>query len=210
MNTGQVPLTPASIPLASTNKEALKFVANWEHQVKRAKILMKNAQHRQMVLFSKKVQDKSFSVGDQVMLSTRNFQFKGKRGERSKKFAPKYMGPFTIVEKVGKVAYKLELPPSMQVHPVFHVSLLKDYRLDPRYAPPAPIIDFIDGETHYQMEAIVGERKFGRKKLQQYEVKWVGDDVTTWEFESDLFQDSPEFAPVLVEAYRATKQNRVR
>ncbi|KAD7116859.1 hypothetical protein E3N88_04127 [Mikania micrantha] len=46
----------------------------------------------------------------------------GKKG----KLAPRYVGPFKILERIGKVAYKLELPPELSnVHPTFHVSNLR-------------------------------------------------------------------------------------
>ena len=52
----------------------------------------------------------------------------GKRG----KLAPRYTGPFEILERVGTVAYHLALPPSLSgVHEVFHVSMLRKYTPDP-------------------------------------------------------------------------------
>ena len=42
----------------------------------------------------------------------------------------RYEGPFRVIQRVGKVAYKLELPPKLKVHPVFHVSMLKPYHED--------------------------------------------------------------------------------
>ena len=50
------------------------------------------------------------------------------------KLALRYIGPFEILERVGMVAYRLALPPNMsQVHPMFHVSMLKKYILDPSH-----------------------------------------------------------------------------
>ena len=54
----------------------------------------------------------------------------GKHG----KILPRFIGPFEILERVGIVAYWLDLPPSMSsVHEVFHVSMLRRYTLDPTH-----------------------------------------------------------------------------
>ena len=58
----------------------------------------------------------------------------GKRG----KLSPRFIGPFEVLEKVGTVAYRLALPPSMSgVHEVFHVSMLPKYT-----SGPAHVVDW--------------------------------------------------------------------
>jgi hypothetical protein len=66
--------------------------------------------------------DLYFEVGDQVYLKVS--PIKGVKRFRVKgKLSPRYIGPFPILEKCGKVAYKLELSPSLAgVHDIFHVS----------------------------------------------------------------------------------------
>ena len=64
-----------------------------------------------------------FSVGDKVLLSTRNLNITG-----SRKFKDKFVGPFVIQHRIGEVAYKLDLSSRAalrNVHLVFHVSLLR-------------------------------------------------------------------------------------
>ena len=67
-----------------------------------------------------------FEVGDHVFLRVmpkRGVVRFGKRG----KLSPRFIGPFEILERVGTVAYRLALPPSMSgVHELFHVSMLRN------------------------------------------------------------------------------------
>ena len=50
------------------------------------------------------------------------------------KLSPSFIGPFEILERVGTVAYRLALPPSMSgLHEVFHVSMLRKYTPDPAH-----------------------------------------------------------------------------
>ena len=64
----------------------------------------------------------SFNVGDKLLLSTRNLNLTG-----SRKFKDKFVGPFVIQQRIGEVAYKLDLSSRAalrNVHLVFHVGLL--------------------------------------------------------------------------------------
>jgi hypothetical protein len=66
-----------------------------------------------------------FAVGDHVYLKVSPMKGMKRFGMKGK-LAPRYIGPFPILEKCGNVAYKLELPsPLVVVHDIFHVSLLK-------------------------------------------------------------------------------------
>lgn len=49
---------------------------------------------------------------------------------------PEYIGPFKIIERFGLIALKLALPSSLNIHPVFHVSLLHTYRPNGTCQPP--------------------------------------------------------------------------
>ena len=71
-----------------------------------------------------------FQVEDYVFLKVSSI--KGvMRLDKKGKLAPRYIGPFEISERVGMVAYRLTLPTNLsQVHPMFHVSMLRKYISD--------------------------------------------------------------------------------
>ena len=48
-----------------------------------------------------------------------------KQQKKNNKLSPRYYGPYQIMQKIGSVAYKLELPPTTKIHPIFYVSCLK-------------------------------------------------------------------------------------
>lgn len=86
------------------------------------------AQERMKSYADKKRIEREFLVGDMVYLKIQHYRHTSLSLHRSLKLNLKYYGPFRIMEKIGKVAYKLLLPEGCQLHPTFHVSQLKRHK----------------------------------------------------------------------------------
>ncbi|KAL0551742.1 hypothetical protein IC582_010831 [Cucumis melo] len=98
---------------------------------------MLSAQSRQKSYADVRRKDLEFDVGDMVFLKVA--LVKGVlRFEKKGKLSPRFVEPFEILERIGPVAYRLALPPSLSaVHNVFHVSMLRKYVAD-----PTNVVDF--------------------------------------------------------------------
>ena len=91
------------------------------------------AQSRQKSYADVRRRPLEFEVGDQVFLKVMPKRGVVKFGKRGK-LSPRFIKPFEILERIGTVAYRLALPPSMSgVHEVFHVSMLRKYTPDPTH-----------------------------------------------------------------------------
>jgi hypothetical protein len=66
-----------------------------------------------------------FAEGDQVFVRLQPYKKTSLKAEHCQKLGPKFYGPYTILKRVGQVAYQLSFPIHLKLHPVFHVSCLK-------------------------------------------------------------------------------------
>jgi len=152
---------------------------------------LKAAQDRQKSYADKRRRPIEFSVGDRVLLKVS--PWKGVlRFRKRGKLSPRFIGPFKILARVGKVAYRLELPDELSgIHPTFHVSHLRKCLADEdSYVPLNEIV--VDNKLNYIEEpvAIVEEelRRIQNKTVRSYKILWKHGKMSncTWESEKDV------------------------
>jgi hypothetical protein len=144
----------------------------------------------------KRSMEPSFKEGDKVYLLRKHIKTK----RPSTKLDFKKLGPFKVLEKISSVNYKLQLPKSSRLHPVFHVSLLEPARGNTPIATDAELQPENEPDV-YEVERILDRRLANRTV--QYLVKWKGYENTdnTWEPLSNLQ------CPELLQSYLQRPRN---
>ncbi|KAK3039204.1 hypothetical protein RJ639_029061 [Escallonia herrerae] len=196
---GQQPLLPhtVNVPNAGKSPRAISFSEEWRQNIDLAHSYLEKAARRMKKHADKNRRSQEFNVGDKVMVKLLQQDRKFLRG-RDSRLLQKYEGPLTIVKKIGKMAYKVDPPHwwSRQLHPVFHVSMLKPFYEDT--ADPSR------GQIKRQGLKPKAAGNF-RKRHQEYLVKWQGqmDEENTWERAADLSAYADK-----IEAYHMQKLTR--
>ena len=195
-NYGKHPRVPDDIKREgkpSRNPQAYDFIGNIEKTILKAKTCLENAQHHQKKHYDAKHRELQFKVGDKVWLSSKNIPI---ATIGTQKLYPLWLGPFPVTQKVGAVAYQLEIPPHYRLHNTFHVSLLKPaYDNHAGTPPPAPIL--VEGEDEFEVETILQHRPLTKSRGDKnisYRVKWLGygPEYNSWEPERNIKQHAPE------------------
>ena len=156
---------------------------------------LRTAQSRQISYADRRRRDLEFMVGDRVFLKVSPMKGVMRFGKKGK-LSPRFIGPFEILERVGAVAYRLALPPSLSVHPVFHVSMLRKYVHDLSHVIDMASVE-VDGDLAYSEEpiAIVARevRKMRSKVIPLVRVQWGYHSIAeaTWELESEMRERHP-------------------
>ena len=180
-----------------------KIAAIDENFAKRSDILqlLKNnlhrAQHRMIQQVNSKRRDKEFAEGDWVYLKLQPYRQVSVHRRSSQKLAKRFYEPFCILHRIGPVAYELELPSTVRIHPVFHVSLLKPCIKTPdTQILPLPVTVVV-APSGTKPQAIIGRRTLPQEHDSREEVlvHWEGQmpAEATWESRAAIVRSFPDF-----------------
>ena len=167
-----------------------------EQKVRLIRDRLKVAQSRQKSYADSKRKETVHEVGDRVYLRVSPLRGVKRFGVKGK-LAPRFIGPYRVLERMGEVAYKLELPEGLsEVHDVFHVSQLKKCHAEMAEIPLRDTVPLeaiqLESDLTYEEKPVkileYASRVTRSKVIKFCKVQWSHhtEDEATWEREEDL------------------------
>ena len=173
-----------------------KIVQQTIDKIQVIKERLQTTQSRQKSYVDVRRRKLEFQEGDHVFLrisptiGVMRFGFQGK-------LSPRFVGHFEVLERMGKVAYRLALPPSLSgVHNVFHVSMLRKYIPDPSHVVEYEPLKLRDDLTYEEQPVKIVDKKeqeLKRRTIHYVKVQWRNQSVreATWELEDEMKEKYP-------------------
>ncbi|GJP86111.1 hypothetical protein CLOP_g16170 [Closterium sp. NIES-67] len=184
---GRHPLTPLKPPTPATVQPAHDFITTMHQLWDRTHKRLLDIQQQQKRQADRHRNDHTITVGDRVLLDTRNLDI----SHLPSKLRPRFCGPFLVEAQVTPVTFRLRLPATWKIHNAFHVQLLKPYR-DPNTifvgrqpSPPPPVL--VQNEPEYEVESVLAHRR-RRNGTVELLIRWKGYDPSedSWVSETDM------------------------
>jgi hypothetical protein len=174
-----------------------------DHMVKTLQANLLQAQNRMKKYADANRTERTFVVGDMVYLKMQPYRETALGLRNALKLTSKWYGPFKILQRVGQVAYKLQLPEGTQIHDVFHVNQLKKHLGNAAIPNPKLPLVTADGKIKMAPKAILQHRQIPRNAgeydipVPQWLIHWenMEEHEATWEDASFIQATFPWFKP---------------
>ncbi|XP_026416555.1 uncharacterized protein LOC113311991 [Papaver somniferum] len=187
-------------PSVTTSVDSVeKYLKQRESILLLLKETLKKAQERMKHFVDAKRTDRSFEVGDLVYLKLHPYRQVSVSLRSIFKLSSKYYGPFPVIQKIGTLAYKLQLPPEARIHPMFHVSQLKKkIGVSHTLSPTLPVVDH-EGQVIVTPIEVLDSTLLvrGNHSVPQLPIHWYNPttDEATWEDSANISAHFPAFNP---------------
>jgi hypothetical protein len=190
------------VPFAA-NQATTTEAAERDNMVQLLQQNLTKAQQRMKKYADAKRTERQFELGDFVYLKMKSYRESALGMKNPVKLSPRWYGPFKVLQKVGQVSYKIQLPDKCKLHDTFHVSHLKK-NTGPN-AVPNPILPLVteDGKVKTAPLAILQRHIIPRSvgdydvAIPQWLVHWdtMTAEEATWEDASFIQETFPSFSP---------------
>ncbi|XP_026396575.1 uncharacterized protein LOC113291234 [Papaver somniferum] len=173
------------------------YLVERDHMLQLLKEDLSKAQHRMKHFADANRTNRSFTVGDLVFLKLQPYRQSSVSLRSNMKLSAKYFGQFEVLQRIGKVAYKLKLPVDSRIHPVFHVSQLK--KKIGQHVSTTTSLPLVDPAGSFIITpiAVLDSRYIlrGDTTIHQLLIHWAGALVedATWEDAYHIHSQFPEF-----------------
>jgi hypothetical protein len=195
-------ITQISVP-CNVSPEAQVTLLEKDHMLKTLQTNLLQAQERMKKFADANRTEQTFELGDFVYLKMQPYRETSLGLRNSLKLTSKWYEPFLILQKIGKVAYRLQLPSDAQIHDVFHVNQLKKHL--GKHAIPNPKLPLVtsDGKIKMAPKAVLQRRQIPRSAgeydvaVPQWLVHWenMTEADATWEDAAFIQATFPSFKP---------------
>jgi hypothetical protein len=145
----------------------------------------------------KKRKEGHFKVGDKVLVRLQPYKQHSAVLRKNHKLSMRYFGPFPVIDKIGALAYKLQLPTTAKIHPVFHISQLKEFKgTDDEPYIPLPLTTSEIGPM-MKPTAVLDTRMLiqGNQTIPQVLIQWGEHEPAEakWEDFKEVCNHYPDF-----------------
>jgi hypothetical protein len=145
-----------TISLGCTNAPAAdQCLDGLQEAQEEAELSLHMAKERMAQAHQPRIPSTTFEVGSHVWLDAQHLKIKSK----SQKLNPKHLGSFKVLDRVGDLDYRIELPPIMDLHSIFHADRLTCATINETYGKlPQPNPIEINGNLEFEVEKILGSK----------------------------------------------------
>jgi len=191
---------PAIVPYQVHPKDPISLqetLVNRDNLLQKLKGNLARAHNYMKMQAYKKRRDFQLEVGDLALVKLQPYRQQSVALRKNQKLGMHFFGPFEVVERVGQVAYKLKLPEAARIHPVFHISLLKQFQgsQSQQYLPMS--LTTTEFGPIIQPEHVLDTRIIKRNgiEIQQILIQWESFDASeaSWEDLTAIKQSYPRF-----------------
>ena len=144
-------------------------------------------------IYDLKHREREFQVRDFVYLKLQPYRQLSVAARKNLKLSACFYGPFEVLDRIGKVAYKLKLPSTSKIHPVFHVSMLKG-----KIGESTQVLQTLSEVLNHEVlsfipQAVLDERVKRGKVECLIHWQWLLPTNATWEDRQRLQKRFPTF-----------------